>query len=187
MQLLPKIVTRLEDSDPIPRALGVDQRSEPMKADIETPRTTRDSRNELPGTIPVDALHRSRSRYRSGFWLAAAAFLTAMAFSTIPTPLYVLYQQRDDFSSFIVTVVFAIYAVGVIISLLLAGHVSDWVGRRSILVPALAIEVLAAVLFVVWPALAGLLVARFVSGLGIGMITATATAQLRVSEFPQPS
>jgi MFS family permease len=129
-------------------------------------------------TRSVGAADRSRS-YRSGFWLAAAAFLTAMAFSTIPTPLYVLYQQRDGFSSFVVTVVFAVYAVGVIVSLLLAGHVSDWVGRRRVLVPALAIEVLAAVLFLVWPALAGLILARFISGLGIGMITATATAQLR--------
>lgn len=121
----------------------------------------------------------SRPRYGSGFWLAAAAFLAAMAFSTIPTPLYVLYQQRDGFSSFVVTVVFAVYAVGVIASLLLAGHVSDWMGRRRVLVPALAIEVLAAVLFLVWPALPGLIVARFISGLGIGMITATATAYLR--------
>ena len=102
-----------------------------------------------------------------------------MAFSTIPTPLYVLYQQRDGFSAFVVTVVFAVYAVGVITSLLLWGHVSDWMGRRRVLGPALALEVVAAVLFLVWPALAGLIVARFVSGLGIGMITATATAYLR--------
>ena len=61
----------------------------------------------------------------------------------------------------------------------LAGHVSDWMGRRRVLIPALAIEVLAAVLFLVWPALPGLIVARFVSGLGIGMITASATAYLR--------
>lgn len=120
-----------------------------------------------------------RSRYASGFWLAAGAFLTAMAFSTIPTPLYGLYQERDHFSSFVVTVVFAVYAVGVISSLLLAGHVSDWVGRRRVLVPALAIEVLAALMFVVWPALPGLIASRFVSGLGIGMITTTATAHLR--------
>ena len=180
MHPLPRnIATTLEDANPNSRVLGMDQRSAPMKTDIETPRTTRDSSNDSPGAKAVGALHRSRARYRSGFWLAAAAFLTVMAFSTIPTPLYVLYQQRDGFSSFVVTVVFAIYAVGVMISLLLAGHVSDWVGRRNVLVPALAIEVLAAVLFVVWPALSGLLVARFVSGLGIGMITATATAQLR--------
>jgi MFS family permease len=111
--------------------------------------------------------------------LAATAFLVAMSFSTIPTPLYVLYQQRDDFSSFVVMVVFAVYAAGVVASLLLAGHVSDWVGRRRILTSALAIEASAAVLFLVWPGLAGLIVARFVSGIGIGMITSTATAALR--------
>lgn len=120
-----------------------------------------------------------RTRFRSGFWLAAVAFLTAMAFSTVPTPLYSLYQGRDHFSSFVVTVVFAVYAVGVIASLLLVGHVSDWVGRRRVLVPALAIEVLAALVFLVWPELPGLILARLVSGVGIGMITATATAHLR--------
>ena len=135
--------------------------------------------NHTGGTASAAATIPSRPRHSSGFWLAAAAFLTAMAFSTVPTPLYVLYQQRDGFSSFVVTVVFAVYAVGVIASLLLAGHVSDWMGRRRILVPALAIEALAAVLFLVWPALSGLIVARFVSGIGIGMITATATAHLR--------
>jgi MFS family permease len=145
---------------------------------------------EIPPTIPLQSGHTPsadftspasspRPRYGRGFWLAAAAFLVAMAFSTIPTPLYVLYQQRDAFSSFVVTVVFAVYAVGVIISLLFAGHVSDFVGRRRVLVPALAIEMVAAVLFLVWAALPGLIVARFVSGVGIGMITATATAYLR--------
>jgi MFS family permease len=119
------------------------------------------------------------ARYASGFWIAAGAFLTAMAFSTIPTPLYGLYQERDHFSSFIVTVVFAVYAIGVIASLLLAGHVSDWMGRRYVLVPAFVLEVLAAVMFLTWPVLPGLVAARFVSGLGIGMITATATAHLR--------
>src|SRR5579875_2610001 len=72
----------------------------------------------------------SRPRYGRGFWLAAGSFLAAMAFSTLPTPLYGLYQARDQFSSFVVTVVFAVYALGVIASLILAGHVSDWVGRR---------------------------------------------------------
>jgi MFS family permease len=84
-----------------------------------------------------------------GFWLISEAFLTAMAFSTVPTPLYPLYQQRDGFSSFTVTVVFAAYAVGVVTSLLLLGHVSDWVGRRRVLIPALGLEVLAAALFLV--------------------------------------
>jgi MFS family permease len=96
----------------------------------------------------------------------------------VPTPLYPLYQQQDGFTSFTVTIVFAVYAVGVITSLLLAGHVSDWAGRRRILLPALGVEAVAAVLFLAWPALPGLILARFLTGVGVGMITATATAYL---------
>lgn len=118
-------------------------------------------------------------RHGTGFVLVAFAFLTAMAFSTVPTPLYPLYMARDGFSTFMVTVVFALYAVGVVVSLLLAGHVSDWVGRKKILLPALALELLAAILFLTGTALPVLLTARFITGLGVGMITATATAHLQ--------
>jgi hypothetical protein len=45
--------------------------------------------------------------HRLAFWLAAAAFLVNMGFSAVPTPLYVLYQQRDHFSDLMVTVVYA--------------------------------------------------------------------------------
>jgi len=122
--------------------------------------------------------HREQRRHGVGFWVIALVFLTGMAFSTVPSPLYSLYQRRDGFSTFTVTIVFAVYAVGVIISLLLAGHVSDWVGRKKILVPALTLELVAAVLFLTDPSLPVLLAARFVTGLGVGMITATATAHL---------
>ncbi|WP_229076011.1 MFS transporter [Actinoplanes sp. DH11] len=124
-------------------------------------------------------MNASPARLHAGFWSIAVAFLTAMAFSTVPTPLYPLYMQRDGFSTFTVTVVFAVYAVGVVISLLLAGHVSDRLGRRRILIPALALELLAAVLFLTSTSLPVLLAARFVTGLGVGMITATATAHLQ--------
>jgi predicted MFS family arabinose efflux permease len=77
-----------------------------------------------------------------------------------------------------ITVVYAVYAVGVIVSLFLGGHVSDWVGRRRVLVPAILVNVLSAVLFIVWPSLAGLLVARIVSGVSVGLTTGTAGAYL---------
>jgi MFS family permease len=110
--------------------------------------------------------------------MIAFAFLVAMAFSAVPAPLYPLYQARDGFSTFMVTVIFAVYAVGVVISLVLAGHISDWVGRKKILIPALVLELAAAALFLAVPELWALLVARFISGLGVGMLTATATAHL---------
>ncbi|WP_415972754.1 MFS transporter [Rhodococcus sp. 077-4] len=120
----------------------------------------------------------SARRHGVGFWVVAAAFLTAMAFSTVPSPLYPLYQERDGFSTFMVTVVFAVYAVGVIVSLILAGHVSDWVGRKKVLITALLLELVAAIMFLSGTALPVLLVARFITGLGVGVLTATATAYL---------
>jgi len=121
---------------------------------------------------------RSTRAHGAGFWVIAAAFLLVMAFSTIPTPLYALYQARDGFATFLLTVIFAVYAVGVIASLYLAGHISDWLGRRRIILISVLIELLAAVIFLVWPSVPGLLIARFISGVGVGALTATATAHL---------
>lgn len=117
-------------------------------------------------------------RHGVGFWLIAGSLLIAMAFSAAPAPLYVLYERRDHFATFMVAVVFAVYGVGVIASLLLAGHVSDWVGRKRVLIPAIGLEALAAILFLASPDLPVLIAARLLNGVGVGMITATATAQL---------
>jgi MFS family permease len=117
-------------------------------------------------------------RYSLGFWAVAFAFTALMAFTTVPTPLWSLFARRDGFSSLTITFAFAAYAVAVAISLVLAGHLSDVYGRRRLLVPALALNVVAGLVFVAWPALPGLLVARVLSGLGIGAATATATVWL---------
>ena len=121
---------------------------------------------------------RPRRHHGLGFWAVAFAFLTVMAFSTVPTPLWSLYRERDHFSAFVVTLVFSAYAVGVVVSLFLAGHVSDWHGRRRVLIPALVIDLLAAAVFLLWPDLPGLVVARVLTGIGTGVVTATATVWL---------
>ncbi len=129
-----------------------------------------------------------RSRYGFGFWAVAFAFTALMAFTTVPTPLWSLFARRDGFSSLTITVAFAVYAVAVAISLVLAGHLSDVYGRRRLLAPALALNVVAGVVFVTWPALPGLLVARVLSGLGVGAATATATvwlAELEAARRPR--
>ena len=120
----------------------------------------------------------SRRDGRFWLWFVAFAFTVVMAFTTAPTPLWSLFAQHDRFSSLTITIVFAAYAVAVALSLFLAGHLSDWYGRRRMVAVGLALNVLAAVVFVVWPALPGLLLARVLSGLGVGVVTATATAWL---------
>lgn len=128
---------------------------------------------------PSHPAHARRRRHHSfGFWAATLAFLVNMGFSAVPTPLYVLYQQRDHFSTIMLTVVYAVYAVGVIASLFLGGHLSDWVGRKWVFVPALLLNVVSALIFLFAPSLPGLIVARIISGISIGLTTATATAYL---------
>ncbi len=121
---------------------------------------------------------RIRLPHRAGFWVTAVAFLVMMAFNTVPTPLYALYQQRDGFPTVMVTVIFAAYSIGVMLSLFLAGHLSDRFGRRRVILTAVVVEVVAALMFLVWSSVEGLVAARFVAGLGIGILTATATAHL---------
>ena len=121
---------------------------------------------------------RVRFAHQPGFWVIAAAFLITMAFSTVPTPLYALYQRRDGFPTYLITIIFAAYAVGVMVSLYLAGHVSDWLGRRRVALLAVLAEAVSAAIFLLWPEVPGLLLARFISGVGVGVLTATATAHL---------
>lgn len=130
------------------------------------------------GTPPAAPARRSVRAHHAAFWVAAVLFLTNMGFSAVPTPLYVLYQQRDHFGDLMVTVVFAMYAVGVIASLFLGGHLSDWLGRRKVLLAAVGVNLVSAALFLGDPGVAGLLVARTISGVSVGLTTATATSYL---------
>jgi MFS family permease len=133
---------------------------------------------------------RSRVRHSIGFWAAAYAFLVVLAYNAVPTPLYGIYQQRDGFSSFAITVIFAAYAVGVGTSLFTVGHLSDWHGRRRLFAPALVVCMLSAFVFLVWRDLPGLILGRVLGGIGVGAVTATATAwlsELRSAARPNAS
>jgi len=115
---------------------------------------------------------------RAGFWAIAFSFLSVAALSTAPSALYGLYERQDHLAPLTITVVYAVYAAGVITSLLLAGHVSDWYGRRAVLIPALSLATVGTVLFISWQSLSGLIVARVLTGLALGATVATATASI---------
>ena len=102
-----------------------------------------------------------------------------MAFSAVPSPLYGLYRARDHFSLFMVTVIYAVYAVGVIGALLLGGHLSDWYGRRRLLLPALGTrDRQRDRLSGVEEPRGASLVGRLLNGVAIGIVVSTATAYL---------
>jgi MFS family permease len=109
---------------------------------------------------------------------AAYAFVVVMLGTTLPTPLYPLYQQRFGFSELMITVIFAVYAVGVIAALLVFGSLSDQIGRRPVLLLGIGFSALSAVAFLVANALGLLMVGRVLSGFSAGIFTGTATATL---------
>jgi len=114
----------------------------------------------------------------AGFWIVAAAFTSLMAFGTAPTPLWPLYAARDGFGSTTVTIAFAVMVVGAAGSLFFLGHLSDRLGRRRIIVPALIIALAAAGTLLAWPQLPGLIAGRLLTGVAIGLMASTATAYL---------
>jgi MFS family permease len=124
-----------------------------------------------PRTLP-------RLSRTAALWGIAFAFLALTAFATAPSALYGLYAQQEHLTPITLTIVYAVYAVGVVASLLLAGHVSDLYGRRAVLIPSLIVAGAAAVLFVASTSLAALLVARLLTGLALGAGVATATAYI---------
>jgi MFS family permease len=112
------------------------------------------------------------------FWLIAYVFAITMLGTTLPTPLYVIYQSQWHFSSGVVTLIFAVYAAGVLTALVFAGRSSDQVGRRSVLGTALAFSAFSTVVFIVAPSVGWLFPARILSGFSAGLMTGTGTAAL---------
>ncbi|MGW8884542.1 MFS transporter [Streptomyces sp. NPDC055749] len=115
-----------------------------------------------------------RRRWRQCL-LAGAVFAVCMAGTTLPTPLYGLYQEKFGFSELMVTVVYAVYAFGVIGVLLLSGNASDALGRRPVLLAGLGFAAASAVCFLCATGLEWLYAGRLLSGLSAGLFTGAAT------------
>ncbi|KQR51054.1 MFS transporter [Leifsonia sp. Leaf336] len=140
------------------------------------------------GGIAVVA--RAQARARSGRLRSArlrpvAAFTgTALAFVAValavgaPSPLFVLYQQEWGFPSWLLTVAFAIYAVTLLITLLVAGSLSDHIGRRPVLIGALALQAAAMLMFLFSKDIGAIIAARSVQGVATGAAMSTFTAAL---------
>jgi MFS family permease len=122
--------------------------------------------------------HRGRLSPAMAFVAVTAVFVLFAAAASAPTPLYVVYQKEWGFTATTLTVIFAVYVLGLIASLLVVGALSDHVGRRPVLAAAVALEGLAFVLFLVAGGVTGLLVARATQGIATGMAFSTLGATL---------
>ena len=120
----------------------------------------------------------SSARNLMAFLVTGTTFFMLLAGVNLPTPLYAVYQQRFHFSSAVLTLVFATYAIVLAPSLLLFGQLSDRFGRRVVISGGLAAAIVGLALFALARGTAWLFVARAAQGLAVGAISGTATAAL---------
>jgi MFS family permease len=107
-------------------------------------------------------------RPQASFYLLASITISFLAGSAAPTPLYPLYQSLWGLSPLMITVVFAVYALAVLTGLLIAGRVSDHLGRRPVLITATIAQAVVMLMFATAAGAAGLVTARVVQGLTTG-------------------
>jgi MFS family permease len=100
--------------------------------------------------------------------LLASLIVSLLAASGAPTPLYGIYQQRWGFSPITITIVFGVYALAVLASLLTLGRLSDYLGRRPVLLGALTVQVISLAVFATADGVGALLLARVIQGLATG-------------------
>lgn len=109
-------------------------------------------------------------------WLAAWPVTAVFILSNAATPLYVLWQREIGFSKGTLTVIFAFYIVGLLGSLLVSGVVSDRLGRKTVLLPALGLALAACVIFATAGGVAALIVARLFTGIAVGAVVSAGMA-----------
>jgi MFS family permease len=106
------------------------------------------------------------------------AWLLVMAGANLATALYALYARQFDFSSLVLTTVFATYAVVLVPALILFGRLSDRLGRRVVVALGLGTAVAGLAVFAAAQNAVWLYAARGLQGLAVGMISGAATAAL---------
>jgi MFS family permease len=131
-----------------------------------------------------------RRWHGSGFWGVAFAFLVVMAVATLPSPLYGLYRTRDHLSTFVITLVYAIFAGGTIITLLGDRFIVARIGRRGMMLGGVAAMMVAVGVLAAWQALPGLLIGRLLTGVAVGLAAGVAIPyliELRLRANPDAS
>jgi MFS family permease len=120
---------------------------------------------------------RLRTRGRA-YWLVSCALVLVLMGSNIPSPLFDIYARHWGFSTAVLTLIFAVYALALIAALLIFGPLSDRIGRRKVILAGLGVAASGSLLFTLAQDTAWLFAARVMQGLAVGIISGAGTAAL---------
>jgi hypothetical protein len=114
----------------------------------------------------------------AAFWLVAGVLFLLFFAAAAPSPLYGVYQAHWQFSAITLTAVFAAYALLLLVTLLVFGSVSDYLGRRRVILAGLAMAAGACGLFLAAHGVGLLFAARSLHGAAVGTATSALGAAL---------
>ncbi|WP_416418051.1 MFS transporter [Paenarthrobacter aromaticivorans] len=118
----------------------------------------------------------------AGLALVFAAFFFAAG---APTPLLSLRQQEWGFSAGTLSFAFSVYALALLAALLVAGSLSDHLGRRPVMLLALYGELISMLMFLAAPTITWVILARAVQGIATGLATGAFNAAIQ-EQAPGP-
>jgi len=150
---------------------------------ISSSKTGRERASRAAGRYgpPVTGAAREQSQPTApprAFWLVAGVLFLSLFAASAPAPLYGVYQAQFRFSAATLTAVFAVYALVVLITLLVFGSLSDYLGRRPVIIATLAVNIGACALFLTAQGVGLLFAARVLQGIAVGAATGALGAAL---------
>lgn len=125
-----------------------------------------------------DASTRADVAYPSALIFHAVTLITVFAGAGAPTPLYKIYQEQWHTSPLMITFIFGIYAVSLLAALLIAGSISDHVGRKPTIFVALLLQIATMAVFINADGATTLIAARIVQGFATGIAASSIGAAL---------
>jgi len=115
---------------------------------------------------------------RGSFWAAASVVALALWASGAPSMIYPVYTAEWHLTPAIVTTIFAVYPISLVVTLVIFGGISDYVGRRATLLAGVAFMAVGILLFAVAPGLPFLIAGRVFQGIGVGLAMSPASAAM---------
>jgi MFS family permease len=129
-------------------------------------------------SISADAVSCPRTPLNYNASFAAAVAITFSMVASAPTPIYRLYQQAFGLTPFEITLIFAVYSITIIVAFLTVARLSDFVGRKPMVLAALVLNALALIQFLLAGSSAGLMAARATQGMATGIALSTLGAMI---------
>lgn len=128
-------------------------------------------------TVTLDSPAVDTARRGTGnFAIGLVALIAMMTGASAPSPFYPVLQLELGFSSATLTGIFAVYAIALLATLLVAGSLSDHIGRRPVISVGFMLLALSMVAFWHADSVSMLMGARVVQGIASGLLLSALSA-----------